>query len=495
MTFILAALYVAFSLLSPSVLPEAIWSLHVNIILGIAVLLVSIPQIVESKLGTLPDSYLVLALLMVATVSIFRLGFSQIPATFMGFLPILIVYYFVLIACRRLVHLKVLTYILLLVAFYIFAQGAMADHAHNALSPYLIAEGEGEKMVFRYRGIGVLSDPNDVAQFYVTLIPMLFLRWKKNSYFLNFVFTLLPAGVLIAGMYFTHSRGGAIALVALILFGFKDKLGIVKSSVLAAAMFVGMMALNISGGRGMNDDDGGRVAAWVTGLELFKAHPLLGVGINQFSEYNDTGHTAHNSYVLCLAEIGLFGYFCWMGTIVSNLKDLSAISRLKTQREKEKEGARTANPMPESMRVSSPAPALEFAFQPGQLQPAAFARPAYAGAELQGSHAGGDGAWAGSPRIGSMAPSPEDSESDLIYAARIMRIAFVGLLTSAFFLSRSFSMVFYLVLGMSAALRLIYDKRHPEMTHPFGKLLRAVTVTIVLSVVFLYLFVRIRGLH
>ncbi len=92
MTFALTLLYVAISFLSPGVLPEAIWSLHVNIILGIAVILMVIPQIAQSRLLSLPDSLLVLGLLGAASLSIVHLGFSTIPGLVMGFLPILIVY-------------------------------------------------------------------------------------------------------------------------------------------------------------------------------------------------------------------------------------------------------------------------------------------------------------------------------------------------------------------------------------------------------------------
>ncbi len=314
-------------------------------------------------------------------------------------------------------------------------------------------------------------------------------------------------------MYFTRSRGGAIALIALILFGFKDKIGFIKSSILAAGLLAAMVALNVSGGRGMNEDDGGRVAAWITGLEIFKTHPLLGVGINQFGDYNETGNTAHNSYVLCLAEIGLVGYVCWMGMIVSSWKDLTVISILKTDRENDAEERRrtlnrlpgsaapattppgTAVALPGTTVASSAKAASEFAFSPARLQPVGFANPAYVGMALQGGADGGRLSWAAPPGMSSNSAHQPDSETDLIHAARVMRVAFVGLLTSAFFLSRSFSMVFYLVLGMSAALRLMYDRKHPEITHPYGKLVRAVMLAVVGSVVFLYLFVRIRGVH
>ena len=90
-----------------------------------------------------------------------------------------------------------------------------------------------------------------------------------------------------------------------------------------------------------------------------------------------------------------------------------------------------------------------------------------------------------------------DSEDDehLRHAARVFRIAFVGLLTSAFFLSRSFVMIFYVTLGMSAAVRMMYRAKHPEMKTDTKRVLRTIGLVIFGSVLFLYLFVRVRGLH
>lgn len=493
MAFVLLLLYVALSLLSPAVLPEAIWSLHVNIILGIATILALLPQLGSAKLSLLPDSYFVMALLVAASISTARLGFSTMPATAMAVLPIFIVFYFVLISCKTLAQLKVLISVLVGVALLIFLQGWIADHAHEIMSPYLVAEGVGDTLIYRYKGLGVLSDPNDLAQLFVTLIPLLFLRWKKGSLIPNTLFTLVPAALLATGMYFTHSRGGAIALLAVCLFGFKDKLGVTLSSILALCLFAGMMALNISGGRGMNDDDGGRVAAWSTGLELFRSHPLIGVGIDQFAEYNDTGHTAHNSYVLCLAELGLFGYFCWMGTIVGNLTGLSHIARSKAEAiSGTGPGEEDGTAIPPHLRWRPAISESRSAPVAVPLHSAALAGPGFGSMAYNVPAAA---TWnSGGVRFGDPAPK-KNSEADLIHAAKVLRVAFVGLLTSAFFLSRTFSMVFYLILGMSASVRMLHLELHPDEKIDRKLMIKRIVLFLVGSVIFLYLFVRIRGIH
>lgn len=497
MALFFTLIYVALSLLSPSVLPNEIVALHVNEILGVLAILACAINVGSSNIGKIPDTYLIVGLIFAMVLSIAAAGWlGAIPIKFLDYVPIFIVFYFISIGCRSIFHLKLLVYVMLFVAFYIFAHGALADRAHDLTSHYLEPEGMAPNIVYRYKGLGVLSDPNDTAQFYATLIPLLFLRWKKGSYFLNFLLTIVPACILAAGMYFTHSRGGVIALVALILFGFKDKLGVVKSSILAAALFAGLMFLNVSGGRGMNEDDGGRVAAWSTGLQIFRSHPVFGVGIDKFADYNDTGHTAHNSYVLCLAEVGLIGYACWMGAIVSNWFGLSLITR--TEKKKAKRSFARLPFTPEPVTELEQAPVLQEAqrpayvsgsFQGAALAPAGFARLAYQGA--------GPSGW--TPPVGMPSPltrkTGPDSDDQLVAAAKVLRVSFVGLLTAAFFLSRSFSMIFYIILGMSAALRLMYRAKHPEATINLKMLFRRIAFALVGSVIFLYLFVRIRGIH
>jgi O-antigen ligase len=45
-------------------------------------------------------------------------------------------------------------------------------------------------------------------------------------------------------------------------------------------------------------------------MHMFLSHPVLGVGVGNFTDYNQL--TAHNSFVLVLAETGLIGYTLWL---------------------------------------------------------------------------------------------------------------------------------------------------------------------------------------
>lgn len=491
MDFVLTVLYVTLSLVSPGVLPAAIMSLHVNIILGVLAILACIPGVAKSRLALMPDVYLLLGLLMVSAIAMILTGWTGglIPA-FAGFLPIVFAFPFVAISCRSLTRIKILVGFLLLVALYIFSQGYLAAAAGNYISPYIVIEDVGGSNLYRFRGLGVLADPNDLGQFFVILIPLMWLWWKKGKTLRNLMFTLLPAAALGAALFYTHSRGDALALMAVIWFSLRKKLGTIGSSVLSAGALLAALALNVAGNRGLNEDDGGRVAAWALGLELFKSHPLFGVGMDNFNNFNDTGLTAHNSYVLCLAELGLVGYFCWFGMIVFSWKGLSSIIK-KVQlapvaHDSDVQKASSfAYPFQQPMMLAgaSGTPWEEAAREP--------VRPEFRQIS--------DVRQAPGPGInGVLNEEPISPDSaEFARSGRILQASLVGLLTSAFFISRTYSMTLYIVLGMATAFRIMENKAHPG-TQPGGQVgivasFRQVGWLVLASIVFLYIFVRLHG--
>lgn len=50
---------------------------------------------------------------------------------------------------------------------------------------------------------------------------------------------------------------------------------------------------------------------------MLMSHPILGVGKGMFTDHHWL--TAHNSFVLVLAELGLVGYFVWLSVIAVTL--------------------------------------------------------------------------------------------------------------------------------------------------------------------------------
>jgi O-antigen ligase len=73
----------------------------------------------------------------------------------------------------------------------------------------------------------------------------------------------------------------------------------------------------------------GRVDAWYTALQMFQQRPFTGVGFGLFTEYNDL--TAHNSWLLVLAELGLPGYVLWYCAIALSMQQLWRIAHADGQ--------------------------------------------------------------------------------------------------------------------------------------------------------------------
>jgi O-antigen ligase len=487
MGFVLTVLYVTLSLVSPGVLPEGIMSLHVNIILGVLTILACIPSVAKSRIGFMPDLYLLLGMLTIGAIAMVLTGWvgGLIPM-FFGFLPIAFAFPFVAISCSSLKRIKILVSVLLLVALFIFSRGYLAMTAGDYASPYILTEGVGGASLYRFRGLGVLADPNDLGQFFVALIPLTWLWWKKGKTLRNVVFTLMPAAALGVALFYTHSRGGALALMAVIWFSLRKKLGTIGSSILSAGALLAVLALNVAGNRGLDEDDGGRVAAWALGLELFKSHPLFGVGMDNFHNFNDTGLTAHNSYILCLAELGLLGYLCWLGMIVFSWQGLSFVIR-KWQPEAI---AEIDDPDEDPSFAYHLQPSMALAGLPGSHWEQASREPVRQ--ELR--QAGGVLPFAASGISGALGdpPAPPDIE-EFARSGRILQASLVGLLASAFFISRTYSMTIFILLGLVTAFRIVEIRAHPESQVNIPAIFRQIVWVALGSIVFLYIFVRLHG--
>ncbi len=203
--------------------------------------------------------------------------------------------------------------------------------------------------LWRIRGAGFLNDPNDFAQMIVATLPLLWayaglMPAARGGTAMSAVqrlfrgvldrivglrqvlFAGLPAALLLFGIYMSHSRGALLGVASLLFFSVQKKLGNVRTAILVGMGGLGVLALNVAGGRAMSMKESSaddRIGAWGSAIQMFKSHPLLGVGYNNFLEHHHL--TAHNSFVLCFAELGLIGYFPWMALLVLTYLSLKQV--------------------------------------------------------------------------------------------------------------------------------------------------------------------------
>jgi O-antigen ligase len=350
MGFVLSLFYFITSYLTPVTLFGPLAVYRIELILALLILLVSLPKLVGSFIFKTPQS---LALVGLAFATILSLLFGEHWAggalkAFLDFIPNAFAFFLVCLHCKSKRKLQVLVLMLLGICIFVIAHGAsdlrrivpegadvqagasesVDEDKWNLEHPYLLAmRNDKDKLFYRIRGLGPINDPNDFGQLLVCEIPLLFIFWRTKKMFSNIAFVILPVFALLFGVYLTQSRGALLALMAVAIVAARRRIGTLPALVLAGVLFAGAMALNFTGGRAISGESGeDRTALWGEGLEILKAHPLFGVGFGEMPDYTDDHKTAHNSLVVCAAELGLFGLYFWSLFLFPTVRDAQAIA-------------------------------------------------------------------------------------------------------------------------------------------------------------------------
>jgi putative inorganic carbon (hco3(-)) transporter len=199
-------------------------------------------------------------------------------------------------------------------------EGYLLDGAEVDMVPAADTSGT---ILWRLRGLGFLNDPNDFAQALLMVMPLLWWAHKPARPLRAVVLVFMPGMIAAYSLYLTHSRGGLLAVLAMLYFGVQRALGATRTLMLLAALVLAANYSGFGGGREINSGEqsaGDRIDAWADGLSMLRSHPVFGV---EFTEHHE--RTAHNSFVLCFSELGLFGYFAWLGMIVIAYRGLAGM--------------------------------------------------------------------------------------------------------------------------------------------------------------------------
>ena len=185
-------------------------------------------------------------------------------------------------------------------------------------------------LLARLRSTGIYNDPNDLSMLLV--LGLMIAAYHLIGPRRRFAPVWLAAGALFCyALVLTRSRGGLLGLLVALGLLFQARYGWRKAIVLGAAM-APLLAL-LAGGR--QADFGGaleggtgqdRVQLWSAGLSLFRGAPLFGIGSGFYEEH--VGHVAHNSYLHCFTELGLFVGAIFLMAFLYPLRELH---RLKSK--------------------------------------------------------------------------------------------------------------------------------------------------------------------
>lgn len=456
MGFALSLVYLVLALLSPAaLLGEVATEYHIQIVVALVALLASLPLGFRQRSLTCMPHLLLGALVGAVGLSLIAnhwLGGALLAVQ--AFVANAVILCLVLINCTSFARLRVVVGLVALIAGYFALRGAVElrgyEYDPEVVNTYIVPQNAGEnEMLLRIRGVGFLSDPNDLAQLFVSTLPFLFLAWKRRALVRNLFLVIVPAGLLLAGIFLTHSRGAVVALAASVAFAFRKRIGTLRASILGVGVVVLLPILNFTGQRNVSLEGGAdRLELWANGWVAIKDSPLFGIGWERFADR--FGLTAHNSFVVTAAELGFFGYFWWIALLVFTFDGLARTTAAAQS---------SANQAEVS---ASDMPAL------AEVNESGFSRY----------------------RLASASPTPER----VLRWAEVAQVALVGFLVAGLFLSRAYVLTLYLLLGIGAAVSRITAEHYENYIQPklAQSFLRA-TAFAVGSLVLFYLFIKVNA--
>jgi putative inorganic carbon (HCO3(-)) transporter len=187
-------------------------------------------------------------------------------------------------------------------------------------------------------------EANAFAAFLTVAITILGFHMLQSPYWKKIIY-VLGVGFMFNAIIMTQSRSSFLGLLlgGLYVFirppkGFRKliyvflALGVVLFFVLADVKFLDRMGTIHEGIETGQDEGMRRLDYWKASLIIFKDYPL-GVGIKNFEKIvphydpTNTGLDAHNTYVLCYSEIGIFGILLFLLIIGEGWFQLARIRR------------------------------------------------------------------------------------------------------------------------------------------------------------------------
>lgn len=204
-------------------------------------------------------------------------------------------------------------------------------------------EGRLERLYF--------YDSNDFATYTVTALPLGLYFASTSRQRLLRLGAWGGTGVLAVGFIWSGSRGGFLALLAVIAYVMLRHTTVTRSWRLTAVVAIGVLVTATAGdaywtristvlrpGEDYNlTSDQGRLQLWRRGVGYMIQHPVLGVGAGNFPRAEGTisplvdrrqrgrglkWGPPHNSYVQVAAELGVPGFLIFMGFLVSVFRAL-----------------------------------------------------------------------------------------------------------------------------------------------------------------------------
>jgi len=333
MGLVLILIYISLNLLSPGDVFPGLAPYRPLLVLAILSLPTAlVARLQAPELGKLRAQLLLVTLFFGFAICSWLphgwLGGGLVTVAYLG--PNVLMYFLGVTLLRSPFRLQLVKIALLLVAIFVMSNGLMelAFVKSTGLdTPYVMAGHAELAEQPRIRGLGMLGDPNVFGQYLLMIMPMLFVTRKDTSAVIRYVVAVPTTILLLVGVYWTGSRGAEMGVAVLLGLHFSRRFKTAGAVISAGFGTILLLAVNALRTRRITMSGGmDRLAIWSDGLQYFKHSPIYGIGAHGYTE--NSIMTAHNTFLLCAAELGMVGYFLWMSMIVVTFVQLSRVPKV-----------------------------------------------------------------------------------------------------------------------------------------------------------------------
>jgi len=207
----------------------------------------------------------------------------------------------------------------------------------TSLSKYV---AEGSTDVYRAKAdiFNIFSDPNALALHLVMMMPIALTLLMNTHNILKKLVYAAGIVVMLAGMFATFSRGGFLALLAMLVVLTVRLLKRNRAAVLAVVLVGAIAAIVLAPGGyahrlssilDPSQDEVGSASArrdlLLRSIGTAVRRPLLGVGIGNFQEVSIHNQVSHNAYTQIAAEMGIPALVVYLLFLVTAYKRLRRI--------------------------------------------------------------------------------------------------------------------------------------------------------------------------
>ncbi len=283
------------------------------------------------------DIFMTLLWVFITIATLFSMDFEKSWNIYYSFSKVILFYFFLSSMVQTTKRFELLVWVTI---------GCFTMHAINANLDYF-SGAWAQSGTIHGPGIqgGVFWDRNALAMIFVVTLPLVFFTAleKKNIYVrigLAAIFLVLVHAILI-----TWSRGGFIGMAVVLLFCFlktPKKLLTVALLIVFIPIFFrlwGVESRERVASAFLDEEERdasaqGRIEAWVGGLGMMEARPIVGFGFGNYGEYasyyNPSAkpkRVAHSSFLQIGAENGVGAMICFILLIFVSMWNLQKLMR------------------------------------------------------------------------------------------------------------------------------------------------------------------------